>query len=48
MIIFNLIIKDGPIFITIISTIFGGIVAGVLFAAIMQYTAKKLFKKDNR
>lgn len=45
MIIFNLIIKDGPMHITIISILIGGLIAGLLFATIMQYTAKKIFKK---
>lgn len=31
--------------ITIISILIGGLIAGLLFATIMQYTAKKIFKK---
>jgi hypothetical protein len=45
MIVFKLLIKDGPILAIIVSTLIGGIVAGLLFAWIMQYTAKRLFKK---
>lgn len=45
MIIFNLIIKEEPALRIIVSTVIGGLVAGLLFAWIMQYTAKRLFKK---
>ncbi|WP_209332698.1 GRAM domain-containing protein [Lunatimonas salinarum] len=45
MIVINLIIKDGPILGIVVSTLMGGIVAGLLFAWMMQYTAKRLFKR---
>lgn len=44
-IIYYSIIKGGPALNIIVSTIVGGIVAGLLFAWVMQYTAKRLFKK---
>ncbi len=43
--IYNSIIKDGPTLNLIVSTLFGGLIAGLLFALIMQYTAKRLLKK---
>ena len=45
MVIFNLVFKDGPIVILIFSTVIGGFVAGLLFAGIMLYTGKRLFKQ---
>jgi len=45
MIIYNSVIKGGPTFRIIVSTVIGGVVAGLLFAWIMQYAAKRLFKK---
>jgi hypothetical protein len=45
MIIFNLISKDGSVLSIIVSTVIGGLVAGLLFAWTMQYAAKRLFKK---
>jgi hypothetical protein len=45
MTIINLIVKDGPWYITLISTTIGGLIAGLLFATIMHYAANKLFKK---
>src|SRR5687768_17451596 len=45
MIVYNSIIKGGPTLSIIVSTLIGGLVAGLLFAWIMQYTAKILFKK---
>lgn len=45
MIIYNSVIKSGLTISIIVSTLIGGLVVGLLFAWIMQYTAKKLFKK---
>ncbi|NBP67120.1 MAG: hypothetical protein EBU52_00080 [Cytophagia bacterium] len=45
MIISNSIIMGGPTIRIVVTTIIGGLVAGLLFALIMQYAAKKLFKK---
>lgn len=45
MIVFNLLVKEAPALSIISSTIIGGLVGGVVFAAIMQYTANKLYKK---
>ena len=45
MTIFNFIVKDGSALRIIVSTVIGGLVAGLLFAWIMQYAAKRLFKK---
>jgi hypothetical protein len=45
MIVYNSIIMSGPTTRIIVTTIIGGLVAGLLFALIMQYAAKMLFKK---
>lgn len=45
MIIYFSIIKGGVTPEIIISTLIGGVVVGLLFAWVMQYTAKRLFKK---
>jgi hypothetical protein len=45
MIIYNAIIKDGLTINIILSTLIGGIVAGLLFAVAMQYLAKRLLEK---
>ncbi|HYF66800.1 MAG TPA: GRAM domain-containing protein [Ohtaekwangia sp.] len=45
LIIYNSIINDGITIITVVSTIIGGLIGSLLFAWIMQYSAKKLFKK---
>jgi membrane associated rhomboid family serine protease len=46
MVVINLKIKDGPKLGIIVSTLIGGIVAGLLFAWILQYT-DRLFKKKS-
>ena len=44
MIIYNSIFRGGPTFSIIVSALIGGTIAGLLFAWIMQYTAKRLVK----
>ena len=45
MIIFNSIASGAFTITTIVSTLFGGLVAGFLFASVLAYTAKKLFRR---
>ena len=44
MIIYNLMTEDGPALIIVLSTVIGGLIAGLLFASIMHYAAKRLIK----
>lgn len=45
MIIYNSIFRGGPTLSIIVSTLIGGLITGLLFAWIMQYIPKRLFKK---
>lgn len=47
MLIFNSIIRGGISVDIVLSTLFGGLVAGLLFGVLMQYSAKKLYTKIN-